>query len=119
MRPTAGDFESREGLKPYIERYVIHIADAYDDYRPPGPDTPARAGGAGAGRVPRRSHAVHLVFVPNAALTQTLPLQIGLIEAIEDAREPLAIAQFPEHARGLLASRTCWLIACFQDRLAI
>ena len=32
MRPTSGDYESREGYKPYIEQRVIHLPDAYDDY---------------------------------------------------------------------------------------
>ncbi|MEZ5704541.1 MAG: hypothetical protein R3E56_03920 [Burkholderiaceae bacterium] len=29
MRPTAGDFETREGYRPFIEDYFIHL-DAYD-----------------------------------------------------------------------------------------
>src|SRR5487761_1951489 len=32
MRPTSGDFESREGYRPYVEGYLIHLPDAYDDY---------------------------------------------------------------------------------------
>jgi len=39
-RATAGDYEQREGLKPYIERFLIYIADAYDDYKPFGDETP-------------------------------------------------------------------------------
>ena len=30
MRPTAGDFETREGYRPFIEDYFIHLPDAYD-----------------------------------------------------------------------------------------
>ena len=32
MKPTSGDFESREGYRPYVEGYFIHLPDAYDDY---------------------------------------------------------------------------------------
>jgi len=32
MRPTSGDFETREGYKPYIEGYIMHLPDAYDDH---------------------------------------------------------------------------------------
>ena len=107
MRPTAGDFENREGLKPYIERYVIHIADAYDDYRPLGPDTPPEqvVPALDVYRGAVNHCAAHLVFSTEPLSMQTLsPLQIGLIEAIEDARvESLAIAQFPNMREAWLA----------------
>ena len=32
LRPTSGDYETKKGLKPYIEYGVMHIPDAYDDY---------------------------------------------------------------------------------------
>ncbi|MEJ1959319.1 MAG: hypothetical protein WDM70_07730 [Nitrosomonadales bacterium] len=32
MKPTSGDFETREGYRPYVEDYFIHVPDAYDDY---------------------------------------------------------------------------------------
>ena len=32
MRPTSGDFESREGYRPYIEDYLLHLPDAFDDF---------------------------------------------------------------------------------------
>jgi hypothetical protein len=99
LRPTAGDYENREGLKPYIERYVIYIADAYDDYRPLGPDTPPEqiVSALDVYRAAANHCAAHLVFTVTPLSMQTLSLlQIGLIEAIEDARvEALAIAQFP------------------------
>ncbi|MCK7579674.1 MAG: hypothetical protein MZV65_30890 [Chromatiales bacterium] len=47
MRPTSGDYETREGYKPYIETRVIHLPDAFDDF----------AGHAGQGSVPRRRRA--------------------------------------------------------------
>ena len=33
MRPTAGDYETKEGAKPYIAQGVMHIPDAYDNYQ--------------------------------------------------------------------------------------
>ena len=36
MRPTAGDFETREGYRPYIEDYLLHLPDAFDDFAPEG-----------------------------------------------------------------------------------
>ncbi|MGQ9862197.1 MAG: nitric oxide reductase activation protein NorD [Thiobacillaceae bacterium] len=107
LRPTAGDFENREGLRPYIERYVIHIADAYDDYRPLGPDTPPEqvVSALDVYRAAVNHCAAHLVFTTAPLSKQALsPLQIGLIEAIEDARvESLAIAQFPNMREAWLA----------------
>ncbi len=106
LRPTAGDFESREGLKPYIERYVIHIADAYDDYRPQGDETPENAvvPGVELYRAAANHCAAHLAFTHEPLSMETLDLaQMAIIEAVEDARvEALACAQFPN-------MRTSWL----------
>ena len=106
LRPTAGDFESREGLKPYIERYVIHIADAYDDYRPQGDETPENAvvPGVELYRAAANHCAAHLAFTHEPLSMETLDLaQMAIIEAVEDARvETLACAQFPN-------MRTSWL----------
>ncbi len=106
LRPTAGDFESREGLKPYIERYVIHIADAYDDYRPQGDATPEEAvvPGVELYRAAANHCAAHLAFTHKPLSMETLDLaQMAIIEAVEDARvEALACAQFPN-------MRTSWL----------
>ncbi len=106
LRPTAGDFESREGLKPYIERFLIHIADAYDDYRPQGDDTPSEqiVSGLEVYRAAANHCAAHLVFTRQPLSPETLnTTQMAIIEAIEDARvEELACRQFP----GMRAS---WL----------
>jgi nitric oxide reductase NorD protein len=106
LRPTAGDYESREGLKPYIERFVIHIADAYDDYRPLGEDTPAEqiVSGQELYRAAANHCAAHLAFTHEPLSMQTLDLmQMAIIEAVEDARvEELACRQFP-------GMRTAWL----------
>ncbi|MBK1725806.1 nitric oxide reductase activation protein NorD [Halorhodospira neutriphila] len=89
MRPTSGDFETREGYKPYIERRVIHLPDAYDDYRGlPGKDL-YRAVAAHA--------AAHLVYTaaPLAAEAPA-PTQQAVIGVLEDARvERLAAQRFP------------------------
>ena len=107
LRPTAGDYESREGLKPYIERYVIHIADAYDDHRPLGPDTPTEAviPGVEIYRAAANHCAAHLVFTGAPLSMQMLnTTQMGIIEAVEDARvEELACRQFPNMRAAWLA----------------
>jgi nitric oxide reductase NorD protein len=106
LRPTAGDYEMREGLKPYIDRYVIHIADAYDDYRPLGEETPAelRVPGLAIYRAAANHCAAHLAFSKEPLSMQMLnTTQMGIIEVIEDARvEELACRQFPN-------MRTAWL----------
>jgi nitric oxide reductase NorD protein len=106
LRPTAGDYESREGLKPYIEHYVIHIADAYDDYRPFDDETPGEAivPGVEIYRAAANHCAAHLVFTRQPLSMETLDTtQMAIIEAIEDARvEELACRQFP-------GMRAAWL----------
>ena len=107
LRPTAGDYENREGLRPFIEGHVVHLADAYDDWRPLGPDTPAQqvVQGPELYRAAANHCAAHLVFTRRALSMQELsPLQIALVELIEDARvEQLAIAQFPNMRASWLA----------------
>jgi len=106
LRPTSGDYETREGLKPYIEHYVIHIADAFDDYRPYGDETPgdAKVSGLEIYRATANHCAAHLVYT-GAPLSQQMlnTTQIAIIETLEDARvEALACRDFP----GMRAS---WL----------
>lgn len=107
LRPTAGDYETREGLRPYIERYVVHVADAYDDWRPLGPETPAAqvVGALDVYRAVANHCTAHLVFTPRPLSMQTLsPLQAALVELIEDARvERLAIERFPNMRQAWLA----------------
>lgn len=107
LRPTAGDYETREGLKPYIERYVIHIADAYDDYRPLGEATPPELviPGLEIYRAAANHCAAHLVFTAAPLSMQMLnTTQMAIIEAIEDARvEELACRQFPNMRAAWLA----------------
>lgn len=89
MRPTAGDFESREGLRPFIEDWFIHLPDAYDDIEGIKGMDVYRAAAAHA--------AAHMVSTRNALDgTGLSPLQIHCIGLIEDARvEYQALAKFP------------------------
>ncbi|GEC17241.1 nitric oxide reductase activation protein NorD [Nitrobacter winogradskyi] len=107
LRPTAGDYESREGLRPYIEHYVIHVADAYDDYKPEGDATaPERIVSAlELYRAAVNHCAAHLVFTQTPlSMQQLLPVQMALIELFEDARvEELAIRKFPGMRQAWLA----------------
>ncbi len=89
MRPTSGDYETREGYKPFIEMRVIHLPDAYDDFSGlPGKDL-YRATAAHA--------AAHLVYTTKPlSMEQLSPAQMFLIGLFEDARvEALAIRKFP------------------------
>ncbi|HSW53322.1 MAG TPA: hypothetical protein VLG93_08820, partial [Sulfuricaulis sp.] len=89
MRPTSGDYESREGYKPFIETRVIHLPDAYDDFAGlPGKEL-FRAAAAHA--------AAHLVYTREPLSMEALnPAQMFLIGLFEDARvEALAIGEFP------------------------
>jgi nitric oxide reductase NorD protein len=106
MRPTSGDFESREGYKPYIEDYLLHLPDAFDDFILPSP------GGGGAGgeggeqlrvtglelyRATAAHCAAHVVETKQPISAEALnPMQMAVISVIEDARvEALAIRRFP------------------------
>lgn len=107
LRPTSGDYETREGLKPYIERFVIYIADAFDDYKPFGDDTPdeARVSGLEIYRATANHCAAHLVHTGAPLSMQMLnTTQMAIIEAIEDARvEALACRDFPNMRASWLA----------------
>ncbi len=89
LRPTSGDFEAREGYKPFIETRIIHLPDAYDDFAGlPGREL-YRAAAAHA--------AAHLVYTREPlSMEQLNPVQMFLIGLFEDARiEHLAIHEFP------------------------
>lgn len=107
LRPTSGDYETREGLKPYIERFVIYIADAFDDYKPFGDDTPdqARVSGLEIYRATANHCAAHLAHTGAPLSMQMLnTTQMAIIEAIEDARvEELACRDFPNMRASWLA----------------
>jgi len=89
LRPTSGDFETREGYKPYIEGYLLHLPDAYDDFE--------GISGVELYRAAAAHSASHLVETSTPISAESLnPLQMAVIAVIEDARvETLAIRRFP------------------------
>ena len=89
MKPTSGDFESREGYKPFIESYFIHLPDAYDNYGDVSATEVYRAAAAHT--------AAHLVETKQPISAESLnPMQMAVISVIEDARvEELSIRRFP------------------------
>ena len=93
MRPTSGDFESREGYRPYVEGYLIHLPDAYDDYTLGA----EKISGLEMYRAAAAHSAAHLVYTRTPISAEALsPWQMAVISVIEDARvEALAIKQFP------------------------
>jgi len=92
MRPTAGDFETREGYRPFIEDHFIHLPDAYDAVDGPAGVVEAlelyRAAAAHA--------AAHVVFTRLPISAESLsPWQMAVIALVEDARvESLTLARF-------------------------
>ncbi len=89
MRPTSGDFEAREGYKPFIEDYFLHLPDAFDDYE--------GVPGLELYRATAAHCAAHLVYTRVPISAEALnPMQMAVISVIEDARvESLSIQAFP------------------------
>ncbi|MET0089732.1 MAG: nitric oxide reductase activation protein NorD [Candidatus Thiodiazotropha sp.] len=89
MRPTAGDFESRQGIRPFIENFQIHVPDAFDPFR--GID------GMDIYRATVAHCAAHMVYTHNPISAEELSqAQMRFIEMFEDARvEYLAYREFP------------------------
>ncbi len=89
MRPTSGDYENREGVRPYIENYQIHLPDAYDSLHDINGIEVFRAAAAHA--------AAHLVYTTRTISGEGLSAtQMQCIGLFEDARvEYLAIKEFP------------------------
>lgn len=109
LRPTAGDYESRTGLQPFIAHFCVHIPDAYDDFQCPAPSDPPGQGQAISGSEVYRAvvnHcAAHLVFTQAPLSVESLnATEKALVEVVEDARvEALACRQFPN-------MREAWLL---------
>ncbi|HKB59792.1 MAG TPA: VWA domain-containing protein [Gallionellaceae bacterium] len=93
MKPTSGDFESREGYKPFVEGYFIHLPDAYDDYA----EGEVEISGLEMYRAAAAHSAAHIVFTKAPISAEALnPWQMAVISVIEDARvETLALKRFP------------------------
>ncbi|GBE11646.1 hypothetical protein BMS3Bbin12_00048 [bacterium BMS3Bbin12] len=89
LRPTSGDYEAREGYRPFIEHRVIHLPDAYDDY--------AGIPGALLYRAAAAHAAAHIAYTERPIDAEALtPTQMVFIGLFEDARiERLAIREFP------------------------
>jgi nitric oxide reductase NorD protein len=94
MRPTSGDFESREGYRPYIEDYLLHLPDAFDDFSVAGQEP---VSGLELYRATAAHCAAHVVETRQPISAEALnPMQMAVISVIEDARvETLAIRRFP------------------------
>ncbi len=98
LRPTSGDFEQREGYRPFIDGFVIHLPDAYDDLLL-GEESGEqfRVAGLDRYRAACAHAAAHQLYTSrqfdHAGLSPTEMAMVGLIE---DARvEALAVRQFP------------------------
>ncbi len=89
LRPTSGDYETREGYKPFIEHNFMHLPDAFDDY--------AGISGGELYRAAAAHAAAHLVYTTAPISAEQLtPVQMAFIGIFEDARiEYLAISEFP------------------------
>ncbi len=94
LRPTSGDYETREGLRPYVEHGVIHIPDAYDDIEKANGE---KVSGLEIYRAACAHAASHIFYTHEAISAEMLsPVQMFVIAMIEDARiEALAIREFP------------------------
>jgi len=94
MRPTSGDFESREGYRPYIEDYLLHMPDAFDDWTVEGQEP---VSGLELYRAAAAHCAAHVVETKQPISAEALnPMQMAVIAVIEDARvEALSIRRFP------------------------
>lgn len=98
MRPTSGDFEKREGYQPYIDGYIIHLPDAYDDFVYNSDEgEEQRVTGIELYRASAAHAACHQVYTTKQYDDTGLnALQLVLCGLIEDARiEKLAMEKFP------------------------
>lgn len=89
MRPTSGDFETREGYRPFIEDGIIFLPDAYDAVG----DVP----GNHVYRAAATHAAAHQMYSPGELSPQELTTSQRFFVGLgEDARaEYLAAEQFP------------------------
>ena len=94
LRPTSGDYETKKGLRPYIEYGIMHIPDAYDDYTHASGKVVA---GVDCYRAVCAHAAAHIIQTTSAFKGDDLnPLQVACISLIEDLRVELnTIKKFP------------------------
>lgn len=114
ITPTAGDFETRAGLRPYYEGFSLHLPDALDAWEQIAPLDLYRAQAAHL--------AAHLACLRKPIRGEGLnALQSTCIGLIEDARaEALAIARLPRLRElwGQFHTQTGTGIAGEFDRIA-
>ncbi|MDH3280630.1 MAG: nitric oxide reductase activation protein NorD, partial [Gammaproteobacteria bacterium] len=93
IRPTSGDYETREGLRPFVDNYEIHLPDAFDEFH--------GISGLEAYRAAVAHCAAHMVYTEaRLSAEQLSPAQMRLIGLFEDARvEFLAVCEFPGLAK--------------------
>ncbi|CAA6817844.1 MAG: Rubisco activation protein CbbO, partial [uncultured Thiotrichaceae bacterium] len=107
LRPTSGDFETREGYRPFIEQSFVHLPDAFDDIKQEanhGADDILISGleiyrAAAAHCASHIKHSVYLGQYTDSdsddppAFSALQKVMIGLFE---DARiEKIAVDEFP------------------------
>ncbi|MFP4252303.1 MAG: nitric oxide reductase activation protein NorD [Guyparkeria sp.] len=94
MRPTSGDFESREGYRPFIEGPFINLPDAFDDYVDRDDSS---VDGVNLYRAAASHAAAHMIYSGfDADSEEASKLQQTFIGLMEDARvETLAGQDFP------------------------
>ncbi|MHB8296140.1 MAG: VWA domain-containing protein [Acidimicrobiales bacterium] len=98
LRPTSGDFEQREGYRPSIQGYIIHLPDAYDDQVwPAASGDQIRISGIELYRASAAHAACHQVYTTHQFdRTGLSAMQMALIGLVEDARvEAIALEHFP------------------------
>ncbi len=99
MRPTSGDFETREGYRPFIEHGFLHLPDAFDDIKI-NSNSQANDKGVNGLEIYRAaaahcaSHIKHSIYLENKENYSSI--QQALIGVFEDARiEKIATDEFP------------------------
>lgn len=89
LRPTSGDYENKEGYKPYIEKGAVFVPDAYDDVD--------GISGMEVYRAVAAHTAAHIMYTKAAIQSDNLNMfQRICVAVFEDARvEANAVARFP------------------------
>ncbi|MRD73748.1 VWA domain-containing protein [Rhodocyclus tenuis] len=95
LRPSAGDFASPEGSRPFIADFFVHLPDACDDWQGlPGLELYRAAAAHCAAHIVATS--ARLDGEASSQPAQLSTLQRACVGLIEDARvEALAIRRFP------------------------
>lgn len=93
MRPTSGDFETREGYRPFIEHSFIHLPDAFDDCKLDSTETIHGLEIYRAAAAHCAAHIKHSVYLDEEGYSSLQQVMIGLFE---DARiEKISADELP------------------------